>query len=153
MTIVFYKQATYNIRWGSFPVCTLKNIILYKRRGRPFLGKGELDIRWLPIIHCIVFYLVCADIKYASVMIQYGSGNFQVMLQDSEHSKNIQVILSGRIYLDSENITNHLPESTGRGGRLIGKNQFYNILERCGYSLGEEFSLIEDIQCHEKSTK
>ena len=96
--------------------------------------------------------LICTDIKYAFVMLQYGSGNFQVTLQDEEDSHDFQIILTGRIDLMKDQVKTQLRGMREENGRIALEFHFNNIFERAGYQLKDDFDLVDKIKRHSTGT-
>lgn len=83
-------------------------------------------------------------------MIQYGSGNFEVILRDQEDSEDFQVILTGSINFMSER-TKYISHSTNDPNTedLLKKSHFYDAYQDAGYSLEEEFRQINDLRLYD----
>lgn len=81
-------------------------------------------------------------------MIQYGSGNFEVILRDEENSQDFRVILTGSINILAENPRSSSHPSSNQKGDLLPISCFYDAFKRAGYSLGEDFLVVNDVRRH-----
>jgi hypothetical protein len=86
-------------------------------------------------------------------MIQYGSGNFEVILREKESSEHFQIIMTGQINFTSENVATHqVHKFFDRKNSSITKSQFYDVYKHAGFHLGEEFTLVGELYRGNNST-
>lgn len=78
-------------------------------------------------------------------MIQHGSGNFEILLNNEKKLENIKPIMNGTIKVPYEN-TKILIDNTERKIKFeISDEEFYKNLENLGYRLQGEFINVEGV--------
>lgn len=77
-------------------------------------------------------------------MIQAGSGNFEVLLENDDNSDEFTLIMSGQISpIDTEKIEPN--KSKTKITRTMDYESIYTILRNTGYELGDDFRLLQTL--------
>ena len=78
-------------------------------------------------------------------MLQLGSGNFEIILGDDQKRENLEILATGRVNPLSESVRVPSNGANVETKSIVTKERFYDSFENAGYSLGQEFALVNDL--------
>lgn len=83
-------------------------------------------------------------------MIQKGSGNFEVLLENEKDSDNSKVIMTGIIQTPYEKLTQTVNEDLMPQMKIkVSQQEFYKNLKNVGYQLEDEFVNVKELSFNE----
>lgn len=85
-----------------------------------------------------------------TILIQTGSGNFEVLLESEKDPENSKVIMTGIIQIPYENLKLAINEDLMEQMKVkITQEEFYKNLENIGYQLKDDFVNVKELSFNE----
>ncbi|KAK7602868.1 hypothetical protein V9T40_006842 [Parthenolecanium corni] len=92
--------------------------------------------------------------RLLTVMVNQGSGSFEVLLEKNTEHDNPKLLLTGTIYVPFENlnIENATEKKENRTSIRISGDEFYKMLNEIGYELEDDFNNVEEVSMNDKGS-
>lgn len=85
-------------------------------------------------------------------MLNRGSGNFEVLLENRKNPDNPKVLMTGVIQVLYENSKTDIDEDAVNKEEFTSGKNFYTKLRSIGYELENVFNIIEELSFNNKGT-
>ncbi|XP_065222314.1 fatty acid synthase-like [Planococcus citri] len=94
-------------------------------------------------------YVTIDKHRALTILIQTGSGNFEVLLENEKDPDNCKVVMTGIIQTPYEKPKLKINDITQKMKVKINQREFYKNLENIGYQLEDEFVNVKELSINE----
>ncbi|XP_065212309.1 fatty acid synthase-like [Planococcus citri] len=95
-------------------------------------------------------YITIDKHRSLTILIQTGSGNFEVLLESEKDPENFKVVMTGIIQIPFDNLKLAINEDLMQQMKVkISQDEFYKNLENIGYQLKDEFVNVKELSFNE----